>query len=162
MKSTPLLDERLVRIESILERYPKDRESIMPILQDIQLEFNYLPRQALILVAGRLELPLSAVYRIATFYNAFSLKPRGKHMVTVCLGTACHVKGGPRILESLERLLSIGEGGTTDDMLFSLESVRCIGCCGLAPVITIGEDLYGKVTQAQLPKILKKYRDGGG
>jgi NADH-quinone oxidoreductase subunit E len=161
MKSTRTIDEELGRIETILERYPKGRESLLAVLQDIQIEYNYLPRHALILVAERLWLPVSTVYRVATFYNAFSLKPRGKHMVTVCLGTACHVKGGPRILESLERHLNIREGETTPDRKFSLESVRCIGCCGLAPVITIGDDLYGKVTQAQLPKILKKYTDGG-
>ena len=160
MRSTQLIDEKLVKIETILERYPQGRESLISILQDVQIEYFYLPRNALLLVAERLGLPISLVYRVATFYNAFSLKPRGKHVVTVCLGTACHVKGGSRILESLEKQLDIKVGQTTPDMKFTLESVRCIGCCGLSPVITIGDDLYGKVTQAQLPKIIKKYRDG--
>ena len=101
---------------------------------------------------------MSRVYSIATFYNSFSLVPRGKYVVRVCMGTACHVRGGHQILQSLERMLEIKSGGTTEDMKFSLEDVRCLGCCGLAPVITINDDLYGSVTQAKLPKILKRYQ----
>jgi NADH:ubiquinone oxidoreductase subunit E len=102
---------------------------------------------------------LSRVYSIATFYNSFSLTPRGKHIIQVCSGTACHVKGGYQILQALERMLKIKSGDTTEDKLFSLEDVRCLGCCGLAPVITINEDLYGSVTQSKLPKILECYQD---
>jgi NADH:ubiquinone oxidoreductase subunit E len=104
-------------------------------------------------------MPLSQVYGLATFYNAFSLTPRGKYVVRVCMGTACHVQGAHRILQALERQLAVPAGGTTEDRKFSLEEVRCLGCCGLAPVITINEDLYGSVTQAKLPKILEHYQE---
>jgi NADH:ubiquinone oxidoreductase subunit E len=103
--------------------------------------------------------PLSQVYSLATFYNAFSLVPRGKYIIRVCLGTACHVQGAYQIMQGLERILNIKAGGTTEDMNFSLEEVRCLGCCGLAPVITINEEVYGSVTQSKLPKILKRYKE---
>ena len=99
------------------------------------------------------------ILRVATFYKSFSLEPRGKHIVTVCTGTACHVKGAPRILERFERELGISTGQTTCDKQFTLEAVRCIGCCGLSPVITVGENLYGKLSPAKAAKILEKYRD---
>ena len=105
------------------------------------------------------QIPIEHILRIATFYKAFSLKPRGENIVTVCIGTACHVKGAPRILERFERDLDIKTGETTSDMKFTLEAVRCIGCCGLSPVITVGEDLYGKLSPAQAAKILNKYRE---
>ena len=104
-------------------------------------------------------MPLSQVYGVATFYNSFSLVPRGKYVVRVCMGTACHVKGGNEILQAMERILKISRGATTEDGKFSLEEVRCLGCCGLAPVITINEDLYGSVAQSKLPKILERYQN---
>ncbi len=146
------------KTDEILARHEGGRESIVSILQDITTEYNWLPPNILQRVSQAKEVPLEHVLRIATFYKAFSLKPRGKHIVTVCMGTACHVKGAPRLLERFERELDVKTGETTPDRQFTLEAVRCIGCCGLAPVVTIGEDLYGKLTPAKAAKILDKYR----
>ncbi|MBI5239372.1 MAG: NAD(P)H-dependent oxidoreductase subunit E [Elusimicrobia bacterium] len=143
---------------AILERYKGRKEDLIAILQDINAEYRYLPEFVLKYMARKLDVPYSQVYSIATFYTAFSLVPKGKYKISVCLGTACHVRGAQRIMESLERELDIKNGGTTKDMLFSLESVRCIGCCGLAPVFAINEELYGKVSQGKVPQIIEKYR----
>jgi len=151
-------DDR-VKVDNIIDRYEGGRESLVPILQGITNEFNWLPPNMLMRVSQVKKIPIEHILRIATFYKAFSLKPRGKHIITVCMGTACHVKGSPRILESYERTLGIKTGETTADMKFTLEAVRCIGCCGLSPVITIGEDLYGKLSTAKAAKILDKYRN---
>ena len=147
------------KIDAIISRYEGGRESLVPILQGITNEFNWLPEKMLMRVSEVKKIPIEHILRIATFYKAFSLEPRGKHIVTVCMGTACHVKGAPRILERFERELDIKTGQTTSDMEFTLEAVRCIGCCGLSPVITIGEDLYGKLSPAEAAKILDKYRN---
>jgi NADH-quinone oxidoreductase subunit E len=149
--------EPLTKVEEIISRYPGRDQDIMAILNDIQDEFNYLPKEALLLVKERLKIPLAQIYSIATFFNAFSLVPKGKHPISVCTGTACHVKGAPRILDAFQRELGIGMGETTKDMKFSLDEVRCLGCCGLAPVLTIGKDLHGKVKMSQVKRLLKKY-----
>ncbi len=146
-------------VQQILAGHEAERAAVISVLQDINARYRYLPENILRHVARALDIPLSRVYSIATFYNSFSLVPRGKYVVRVCMGTACHVKGGHQILQALERMLKIASGGTTEDKLFSLEDVRCLGCCGLAPVITINEDLYGSVTQTKLGKILKRYQD---
>lgn len=151
-------DER-VKVDEIISRYEGGRESLVPILQGITNEFNWLPREMLMRVAELKQIPIEHILRIATFYRAFSLEPRGKNIITVCTGTACHVKGAPRVLERFERELGIRTGETTSDMQFTLEAVRCIGCCGLAPVVTVGEDLYGKLNPAKAAGILDKYRD---
>ncbi len=145
-------------LQDILTKHEAERAAVISVLQDINTHYRYLPENVLRHVARALDIPLSRVYSIATFYNAFSLTPRGKYIIRICTGTACHVKGGGQILQSLERILSIKSGGTTEDKNFSLEEVRCLGCCGLAPVITINEDLYGSITQARLPKILEGYK----
>jgi NADH-quinone oxidoreductase subunit E len=151
-------DER-AKVDEVIGRYEGGKESLVPILQGITNAFNWLPPEMLRRVAEVKQIPLEHILRIATFYKAFSLKPRGKHIVTVCMGTACHVKGAPRILERLERELGVKTGETTSDMNFTLEAVRCIGCCGLSPVVTVGEDLYGKLSAAKAAGILGKYRD---
>ncbi len=161
MRGTRPPGEDIWQVESILDRYEAGGESLIAVLQDLQAEYRYLPRDILVLVSGKLGMPLSQVYSVATFFNAFSLTPRGQYTISVCLGTACHVQGGQRILAKLERDLSIREGETTEDRNFSLEAVRCLGCCGLAPVVTVGDDLYGKVSQAKLTKIVAKYRTQG-
>ena len=130
--------------------------ALVPILQEITSTYNYLPENVLRYISEKLDIPLSLIYRIATFYNAFSLKPRGRHIITVCLGTSCHVKGAPRIVATLERELGIKISETTEDMSFTLETVNCLGCCGLAPVMTVGEDLYGKITTAKVPEIIEQ------
>lgn len=159
----PKLERRdLEKITKILNLYKDEEGTIVPILQDVNQEYKYLPEDILKYVSSKLDIPLSQIYNIATFYNAFSLTPRGKYIIQVCLGTACHVKGAQKIIEALERELAIKAGETTEDRLFSLEAVRCVGCCGLAPVMTVGDDLYGEVTQAKIPGILKKYKKESG
>ena len=144
-------------VEGIIERHGADSSALIQILLDVQEEYRYLPKDALEKVAEKLEMPLSKAYGLATFFKAFSLVPRGEYIVRVCLGTACHVGGGVKIIEELERKLNIKSGETTEDLQFSLDAVNCLGCCGLAPVVTVNEDIYGKVTMSKVPKILKKY-----
>ena len=144
-------------VETILQNHPKDPSSIIQVLLNIQNELYYLPREVLEHVSKSLNVPLSRTYSLATFYKAFSLKPKGKYPIAVCTGTACHVQGAVRILEQIERELSIKEGETTSDKKFSVETVRCLGCCGLAPVVTVGKNLHGKVPMAKVSKILKQY-----
>jgi NADH-quinone oxidoreductase subunit E len=146
-----------MKANEVITQSKKSGESLIEVLQDIQAEYNYLPREVLDQISQELQIPLSQVLRVATFYAAFSLKPRGRHLINVCLGTACHVRGGGRILEKLERDLGIKSGATTSDLKFSLETVRCIGCCSLAPVIRIDEDTHGRLKQDKVPRILKKY-----
>ncbi len=143
--------------DEIMARYQYRDAALIAILQDIQKRFNYLPQNLLRYVALRMNVPLTRVYSISTFYKAFSLKPRGKHLINVCLGTACHVRGGMKIMERLERDLGIKNEETTYDEKFSLKSVRCVGCCGLAPVIMIDSEFHGNLTQEMIPKVLAKY-----
>jgi NADH:ubiquinone oxidoreductase subunit E len=151
--------EDLDFITKRLEFYSDKEDSIVTILQDINETYHYLPEVLLRYVSIHLDMPLSQIYNLASFYNVFSLTPRGKYTIQVCLGTACHVKGAPKILNALEKELGIKSGETTEDKLFTLEAVRCLGCCGLAPVMTIGEQVFGRVTQAKLPGILKEYKN---
>ena len=137
------------------------RGYLLPILQEVNEQYRYLPREVLNYVSWRLDVPLSEVLRIATFYNVFSLKPRGRHTINVCLGTACFVKGSGRILDKLQQELQIGEGETTKDANFTLEAVRCIGCCALAPAVRIDGDTYAHVRQDQIASILKEYQTVG-
>ncbi len=144
-------------VNSVLEKYSFDRSSLIGILQDIQRELKWLPEEALRMVSWRLDVPLTQLYALGSFYKAFSLKPRGRHLLNVCLGTACHVRGGPAIQEALEKELKIPPGETTADDRFTMEVVRCVGCCGLAPVIVIDENFHGKVSQADAVKALENY-----
>ncbi len=150
------MDAQLV--ESILERHPRDASSIIQVLLDVQNELYYLPRDVLEYVSSALHVPLSRSYHLATFYKAFSLKPKGKYPIAVCTGTACHVQGALKIMDQSSRELQIREGETTPDNRFSVESVRCLGCCGLAPVVTVGKNLHGKVPVSRISKILQQYK----
>lgn len=160
---TPERDEIDISVEdmeimsNLIKDFEKSERSLVPILQKTNDTYNYLPESVLKYVADQLKMPLSAVFRIATFYNAFSLEPRGKHVITICLGTACHVKGAERVTQTFESELGIERGDTTQDMMFSLESVRCIGCCGLAPVLKVGEDIHGHISKNKVPELLKSY-----
>ena len=145
-------------LERILQKHPHDPSSIIQVLLDIQNELYYLPRDVLEHVSETLAVPLSRTYHLATFYKAFSLKPKGRYPISVCLGTACHVQGAVKILEQVQRELNIKKGETTPDKKFSVDSVRCLGCCGLAPVVTIGKNLHAKVPLARVSKILKQYQ----
>ena len=151
-------DRAAEKADMVIESYGARTESLIHVLQDVQAEFDYLPRPALRRVSERLRLPLAEVLRVATFYSAFSLEPRGEHLISVCTGTACHVKGAPRILDAIHRKLRLQVGRqTTDDLKFTVRSVRCLGCCGLAPVINIDGRIYGRLTPEFIPKILGKY-----
>jgi NADH-quinone oxidoreductase subunit E len=139
------------------EMSPLTESSIIPLLQRIQDEYGYLPRNAILAVCEETGLPASRVFGVATFYAQFYLAPRGRHLIRCCRGTACHVRGGTHIERAIERELGIADGGTTEDGRFSFETVACLGTCFLAPVIMIDDDYYGKVTSAQIHKILSNY-----
>ncbi|MGD0915783.1 MAG: NADH-quinone oxidoreductase subunit NuoE [Thermodesulfobacteriota bacterium] len=145
-------------IDGIIKQYGGRESAILAILQDIQAKEKYLPKEALEYVSQKMHIPLVHVFRIATFYNALSLKPRGRHKIDVCLGTACHVRGGDKILEKMERDLSISVGETTKDKRFTLESVHCVGCCSLGPVAVIDGNVFGRVSQEKVPALLKEFR----
>ncbi len=145
-------------VEKIIEKYHGDSSALIAILQDVQEEFNYIPEEAAIRLSDAMHIPLSRTYSLATFFRAFSLTPRGRYPISVCMGTACHVKGGQRILEKIERELNIKAGEVTPDLNFGLEAVRCLGCCGLAPVVTIGNDLYGQINLTRITKTLNRYK----
>lgn len=149
--------EVLERLDRLIDESGLEESHLIGTLQDIQKELKYLPEEALRLVAQKINVPLSQVYSIATFYKAFSLEPRGRHLINVCMGTACHVRGGVQILEKLQRNLGIDTGGTTPDDRFSLEAVRCLGCCGLAPVVMIDGKFHGKLTQREIDRLLDQY-----
>ena len=133
----------------------------MPVLQEAQGIYGYLPLEVQTMVSDGLGISLSEVYGVATFYSQFSLTPKGKHKISVCLGTACYVKGSDKILEAVENQLGIKSGECTADGLFSIDSCRCVGACGLAPVMTIGEEVYGRLVPDQVKKILDSYKEGG-
>jgi NADH:ubiquinone oxidoreductase subunit E len=159
MKQFKKLDKKdRVLVENIVDRYEEIEGAIMPVLQAVNEKYKYLPEPILRTISKEMEIPMSAIFRIATFYNAFSLTPRGKYIISICTGTACHVKGASNILESFEDQLGIKTGGTTEDMHFTLEAVRCIGCCGLAPVLTVNEDVHGLMTKKKVPEIIEKYK----
>jgi NADH-quinone oxidoreductase subunit E len=150
----------LSRVDGLIAGYRTHKEQIIGLLQDIQAEYNYLPRPALEKVSKQLEVPLAQLYGIATFYKAFSLKPRGKHCLSVCLGTACHVRGGQRILERLEKDLGVHPGETTTDNLFTLITVNCVGACALGPVVVVNKDYHGHMNSSKVPAVLSQYKGG--
>jgi len=145
-------------VNAVLEKYNFDPSRLIGILQDIQRELRWLPEEVLRIVSWRLDVPLTQLYAIGSFYRAFSLKPRGRHLVNVCLGTACHVRGGVAIEQALEKGLKILPGETTEDDRYTMEVVRCVGCCGLAPVMVIDENFHGKLAPADAAKILENYK----
>lgn len=148
-------DTDIAAVDSIIDRHNSDVEVLVSILQDIQTECSYLPADALWRVAERLQVPLIQVYSVATFFKAFSLVPRGRRSIQVCLGTACHVRGAQAILEEIERDLNVRAGGTTDDGEFTLETVNCLGACALGPIIMIDDEYHGQMTPAKVREILK-------
>jgi len=150
------------RIDEIIDRYDADRMNALAILQDIQHEYNYLPRESLELTAERLNVPAGEIYRMATFFSSFSLSPKGEYVCKICMGTACHVLGGPRILEALERELDIKAGETTADGKFSLEAVRCLGACALGPVLLVNEEPHGHITPEKATTLIQKIIAGDG
>ncbi len=155
-KKLPKNDRTVV--DDIVEKYRDMRGNLMPVLQAVNEQFKYLPEPILRDIAKEMNVPLSNLFRIATFYNTFSLKPRGKYIISVCTGTACHVKGAADVLECLKENLGVNPGETTEDKEFTLDAVRCIGCCGLAPVLTINEDVHGLLTTKKVPELIDMYK----
>ena len=145
-------------VKKIIKKYKGKVGAVMLSLEAIQERFGYLPREALEKVSEELNVHLSQLFSLATFYSAFTLKPRGKHTALVCLGTACHVRGGSKIVDEFSRSLKIDPGDTTEDGILSLETVRCVGCCSLAPVVRVGKNTYGYTTIDKVSKILAKYK----
>lgn len=148
-------------VEEILKKYENaKRDSLIPILQDIQDSVGYIPKEAVKAVGKYLNLPASKIYGVATFYNQFRFEPLGKYHIQICRGTACHVKGSQKVLETLQRELGIGPGETTKDGLFSIEVVACLGACGLAPVITVNDKVYANMDSDSVKKLIKELKKG--
>ncbi len=145
----------LSNLDTLIERYPQKPESLIMVLQEIQREYHYLPCEALTRTATKLNLPLSKVFAVSTFYNAFSLNPRGEHIVRVCVGTACHIRGAAQIQQQMEKLLDVRAGGTTPDMKFTLEVVGCVGACAMAPVVVVDGKYHGEIKVSGVKKLLK-------
>lgn len=146
-------------LKAVFEKYKDMPGRLMPVLQEAQSIYGYLPIEVQQMIADALEISLSEVYGVATFYSQFSLTPKGKHRISVCLGTACYVKGADKVLEEIETLLGIKSGECTPDRKFSIDTCRCVGACGLAPVIMIDEKVYGKVTPDDVAGILEEYAE---
>jgi NADH-quinone oxidoreductase subunit E len=145
------------KVGAILDSYQRDRGMLVSILQDVQAEYNYLPEEVLVEVSQALGAPLSQVYGVATFFKAFSLEPRGRYLINVCLGTACHVRGAVKVLEAVERELNIKAGGTTKDLKFTLETVNCVGACALGPIVIINGEYHGQMKTDKVKALLENY-----
>ncbi len=145
------------KVNQVLKKHQHDESRLVDILQDIQAEIGYLPKEALEEAGKGLGVPLSRVYGVATFFKAFSLTPRGRHLINVCMGTACHVRGADKVLESIEKALKIKTGQTTKDLRFTLETVNCVGACALGPMVIVGEDYHGEMTPEGVAAVLKEY-----
>lgn len=151
-------DERYLKLNDVIRQYQGKPGALIPVLHHAQQIFGYLPKDVQIKIAEGLDLPLSEVYGVITFYSLFTTEPRGQHTIGVCMGTACYVKGASQILQELQKQLDVEIGGTTKEGLFSLTVTRCLGACGLAPVLTVDEDVYGRLTPDKVKDILDNYR----
>ncbi|MDD2276639.1 MAG: NAD(P)H-dependent oxidoreductase subunit E [Smithellaceae bacterium] len=149
--------EQVAKLDSIINKHKGKAGGLIPVLEEAQVCLEYLPLPVQKRIAAGLNLPLSRVYGVVTFYSFFTMTPRGKHTVRVCLGTACYVRGGKALAEALQRQFGIKEGETTEDRMFTLESVRCLGACGLGPVIVVDEDVHGRVKPAKIKEVLSQY-----
>lgn len=158
MKVVTEIEQSHDYVEKIIDKYGSAIDSLISILQDIQSEYRYLPEHTLRQVSKSLKLPLIQVYGVATFFKAFSLEPRGEHTINVCLGTACHVRGGQSVMEELERQLGIKNCDTTKDMLFTLESVNCLGACALGPIVVVDDEYHGKMNAGKAKKVISRYK----
>ncbi len=153
-----VVDPKKEQLEEVLQKYSGKKGALIPVMQEAQEIYGYLPEEVMIEIGRGLKIPVSKIFGVATFYSQFHLKPRGKNIIRVCLGTACHVKGGAKIMEKIEDTLKIGDGETTEDLRFTLESVACIGACGLAPVIMINDDTHARLTPDLVSKVLEQYK----
>ena len=152
-----LSEAAVKQINEIIDRYVNENTPLMMILSDIQKEYGYIPLEVQELVSERTGIPVAEIYGVVTFYSFFSLVPNGKYVIGVCLGTACYVKGAQQVIDKFSEILGIGAGQTTEDGLFTIDALRCIGACGLAPVMTVNEEVYGRLTPDEVDKILDKY-----
>lgn len=152
-------EEKINELKEVMKKNKDTKGALMPVLHEAQKIFGYLPIEVQTLISEELKVPLSEIYGVVTFYSQFTLVPKGQYQIGVCLGTACYVKGSQAILDRIKKNLNIQVGGTTADGRFSLEATRCIGACGLAPVITINEDVYGRLKAEEVDNILEKYKD---
>jgi NADH-quinone oxidoreductase subunit E len=152
-----MTDISTARLDEILVEHDFEPAALIAVLQQVQQEAGYLSLRSLVHLSARLGVSPSRIRALATFYRSFSLVPTGRHKVAVCMGTACHIRGGPLVLERLERELAVKAGATTGDRRFTLETVRCLGCCSLAPVVRVGEDVHGRLDQQQAVRILGRY-----
>jgi len=153
-----VIENSASKVEALIDSYKNKKEQLISLLQDVQAEYNYIPQDVLIRINQKLEIPLSQVFSVATFFKAFSLKPRGRHVITVCLGTACHVRGGQRLVDKMVRDYHLQPGETSDDERFTLETANCLGCCALGPVMVVDGKYESQVTPDKLDKILKNYQ----
>ncbi|MBW2117590.1 MAG: NAD(P)H-dependent oxidoreductase subunit E [Deltaproteobacteria bacterium] len=144
-------------IDTIIEKYKSDHEALLMIMQDISDIYNYVPPEVVLILVDRLGVKKSLIYSVATFYKTISLEPRGKYIINVCTGTACHVRGADKIMDALQEKLKIKEGQTTEDLRFTLEAVRCVGCCASGPVITVNQETYGGLDRLKAVKVIEEY-----
>jgi NADH-quinone oxidoreductase subunit E/NADP-reducing hydrogenase subunit HndA len=151
-------DDRIEQVKEMIESNKDTKGALIPVLHKVQHLYGYLPEDVLHLVSEGLDVPMTEIYGVATFYHIFSLEPKGEHIIRVCLGTACYVKGSQLLIDKLSQILGIELGNTTKDNKFTLEATRCIGACGLAPAMMIGEKVYGRLTPDDIPKILEEYK----
>ncbi|MCK5570388.1 MAG: NADH-quinone oxidoreductase subunit NuoE [Spirochaetes bacterium] len=152
------MNDQSEKIDQIIEKFKNEKGTIIGLMQDIHGEYRYLPEEVLLKVSAELDIPMAKLYTLATFYKSFRLEPVGKHHVRVCIGTACHVNGATKIVETLERELGVKSGQTTEDNQFTLETVNCLGACALGPLVLVDGEYHGKIDQGKLKKLLNKYR----
>jgi NADH-quinone oxidoreductase subunit E/NADP-reducing hydrogenase subunit HndA len=157
-----LSDTAVKKINEICDRYVNETTPLMMILSDIQKEYGYIPLEVQEIVSSRTGISVAEIYGVVTFYSFFSLKPKGKYVIGVCLGTACYVKGAQNVIDKFSDILGIKAGETTEDGMFTIDALRCIGACGIAPAVTINGKVYPKVTVDSIPSIIKEYKEMGG
>jgi NADH-quinone oxidoreductase subunit E len=153
-------DKSSTDVKNLVEKWKDKKGNLIMILHELQNHYGYVPRELSLQLSRMLDVPLARIYEVLTFYNFFKLEPPGKHRISVCMGTACYLKGASHILEEVKNILNVKEGQTTEDGVFSLDVVRCLGCCGLAPVVMIDEKVYGKVKKSEITEIISKYGNG--
>jgi NADP-reducing hydrogenase subunit HndA len=156
-RTVKITDQQMSDIIAIVDKYRDDKGALIPVLHEVQEYFGYLPIEVQKVISDELHIPLAEIYGVVTFYAQFSTQPKGKYTVSVCLGTACYVKGSGKILEKFENILGVKAGEVSDDGMFGIEACRCIGACGLAPVATVNGEVYGRLVQADVQTICDKY-----